>query len=446
MRSDDVFAGSAFKASALAVAIMAVAFAIAGTLAHQTVRRAMYSELERELVEEILLFEEVYNTGGERALTDAVRKLEAPEIVGKRYVALIDASGVRLAGNLDVTPAFLRLTRTIEIVPTSKGETIAAGARKFDTVQLVVGRNTKLIDATLRTLDYALLGAFLLIFVAALIAGWVMSRRSMAKLARISETLERVSRGDTAARIGATNGDEQVDRISRLIDSSLARLTALTESSQNTIRSIAHDLRTPLNRTAIRLEEAQSAPESMRERLIADAQDELVKLGSIFDTVLRISSLETSFDRNAFVDVDLSATVAETVALFEADFAERHQNIEMAADEPVIVHGDRQALRQLLVNLLANANRHTGENTKIIVRARRGDAGAVLEVCDDGPGIAADQRSTVLKPFTRLDASRTVEGTGLGLALVNAIAIRHGATLELGDNDPGLCVRVTFPS
>lgn len=112
----------------------------------------------------------------------------------------------------------------------------------------------------------------------------------------------------------------------------------------------------------------------------------------------------------------------------------------------MIVQGDGQALRQLLVNLLANANRHTAVGTKITVSARRDSGRAVLEVCDNGEGIAENQREAVLKPFTRLDASRSVAGSGLGLALVNAIAIRHGASLELADNKPGLCIRVRFPA
>jgi signal transduction histidine kinase len=445
VRRADILAGSAFKAAVRAVIIMAVAFAAAGALAYYTVSHAMYSELERQLVEEILLFDEVYQTGGQAALVAAVRKLESPEILGKRYVALVDKNGVKLVGNLNVAPAFLNLTRKIEVVPTREGDTVATSGKKFDTVQLIVGRDTKLIDITLRTLVYVLLAAFLLIFIGVLFAGWVLSKQSLKKLARISATLERVSRGDTTARIGEMRGDGQIDRIAAMIDLSLARLSALTESSQNTIRAIAHDLRTPLNRTLIHIEDAAAAPEGKRDGLLADAQEELLKLGAVFDTVLRISTLETSFDRDAFSDVDLATVISDSVPLFESDFAEKRQQVEISASNPVIVRGDGQALRQLLVNLLANANRHTAEGTRITVGARRENGGAVLEVCDNGEGIAESQHEAVLKPFTRLDASRSVAGSGLGLALVNAIAIRHGASLELADNKPGLCARVRFP-
>lgn len=445
MRRADVLAGSAFKAAVHAVIIMAVAFAAAGALAYYRVSHAMYSELERQLVEEVLLFDAVYQAGGQAALVAAVHKLEAPEIIGQRYVALIGANDVKLAGNLDVAPAYLNLSRRIEVVPTREGDTVATSAKKYDTVELVVGRTTKLIDVTLRALIYVLLAASALIIVGVLFAGWVLSKQSLRKLAQISATLERVGRGDTTARIGPMSGDGQIDRIAGMIDLSLGRLSALTASSQNTIRAVAHDLRTPLNRTLIRIEEAAAAPEGERDGLLADAAEELQKLSTVFDTVLRISTLETSFDRAAFHDVDLAAVIADSVALFESDFADKHQQVEIiTAAEPVIVRGDGQALRQLLVNLLANAHRHTAAGTKITVDARRDNGRAVLQVCDTGEGIAENQREAVLKPFTRLDASRSVAGSGLGLALVNAIAIRHGATLELGDNGPGLCVRVRF--
>ncbi|WP_116134964.1 HAMP domain-containing sensor histidine kinase [Tropicimonas sp. IMCC34043] len=444
MRRADILSGYAFRSALLAVAIMAVAFTAAGALAYHTVRRAMQSELERELVAELLLLDEVYQTGGETALIQAVHKLERPELRGNRYIALIDAHGVRLAGNLDVAPDLLDFTRRVQILPMADGTTIAASARRYETVRLVVGRDTTLIDVTLRTLLYALLAAFLLIFVAAVMTGWVLSKQSLQKLMHIADVLERVGRGDSAARIGPMRGDGQIGRIAGLIDLSLGRLSALTENSQNTIRAIAHDLRTPLNRTVIRLDEAAAA-ESDQGALIAAAQEELQRLGDTFDTVLRISTLTTSFDRSNFRSVDLASIVAETVPLFDADFADRSQPVEVAADTPVYARGDEQALRQLLVNLLANANRHTGPGTSIRVGARYDQGSAVLEVCDTGPGIPADQRAAVLQPFTRLDSSRSVAGTGLGLALVHAIAIRHGAAIEMDDNAPGLCVRIRFP-
>ena len=105
---------------------------------------------------------------------------------------------------------------------------------------------------------------------------------------------------------------------------------------------------------------------------------------------------------------------------------------------------DRRMIFQFLVNLLANAARHTPQGSTITVSAVLRNGKRVLTVSDDGPGIPAKDRGHVLKPFARLDPSRTSQGVGLGLALANAIAVRHGSQLELEDANPGLVVQVAL--
>jgi signal transduction histidine kinase len=111
---------------------------------------------------------------------------------------------------------------------------------------------------------------------------------------------------------------------------------------------------------------------------------------------------------------------------------------------PAVVLGDTDLLTQGFANLIENAIRHCPPGTviKCAVTAEGGDVTAV--VCDNGPGIPADQRDKVLRRLYRLEKSRTTEGTGLGLALVKAVADLHGATLTLTDAAPGLCVALRF--
>ena len=103
-------------------------------------------------------------------------------------------------------------------------------------------------------------------------------------------------------------------------------------------------------------------------------------------------------------------------------------------------------LQQMLVNLIENAICHCPAGTEITLAT--GEAprhSAYVVISDTGPGIARELRQKVLEPFFRLDASRSSPGSGLGLTLVKAIAVRHAATLSLEDNDPGLRVRISFP-
>jgi signal transduction histidine kinase len=98
----------------------------------------------------------------------------------------------------------------------------------------------------------------------------------------------------------------------------------------------------------------------------------------------------------------------------------------------------------MVVNLLENALRHTPPGASIMLMAAREAEGLTITVADNGPGIPDHEREKVLRPFYRLETSRTTEGSGLGFSLVAAIAKQHGATLKLGDNGPGLRVAVLF--
>jgi signal transduction histidine kinase len=110
----------------------------------------------------------------------------------------------------------------------------------------------------------------------------------------------------------------------------------------------------------------------------------------------------------------------------------------------IMLRGDPELLTQMVVNLVDNAIRHTPPGAKISVHARADRGRLELAVSDNGPGIPEKERKNVLRPFYRLEASRTTGGNGLGLSLVAAIAQRHAAKLTLTDNDPGLRVSILF--
>jgi signal transduction histidine kinase len=112
-----------------------------------------------------------------------------------------------------------------------------------------------------------------------------------------------------------------------------------------------------------------------------------------------------------------------------------------------VPHGgaDPQLLTQLFANLIENALRHAGEGAKISMRVVSVDGAVTATVADNGPGIPAAEHGRLVRPFYRLDPSRSTAGSGLGLLLVAAIAELHGANLRLRDNSRGLLVELHFP-
>ncbi len=144
------------------------------------------------------------------------------------------------------------------------------------------------------------------------------------------------------------------------------------------------------------------------------------------------------------ITLDLSALLTGAVEDFAPAAADRGQLLLAEVPAGLQLTGDREQLTQMLVNLLDNAIRHAGAGARITVSAHASNAALEIVVADTGPGIPAAERDNVLRPFYRLESSRTTEGSGLGLSLVAVIAKRHDATLALADNGPGLRVTIKF--
>jgi signal transduction histidine kinase len=221
-----------------------------------------------------------------------------------------------------------------------------------------------------------------------------------------------------------------------------------TQALRQVSSDIAHDLKTPLQRVALYLDDLERHQEdaARREELLGRSREEVAQMGQVFQALLQLARVEARGARDRFERVDLSATAATLVEMFEPTAAARAQSLRAEIAEGLTVTGDRALLGQMLSNLIENALRHAPEGSDILVRLVREAGGAVLEVADNGPGIPEAERARVRQRLYRLDRSRNTPGHGLGLSLVDAIVSLHGATLRLEENDPGLRARVLFPA
>jgi signal transduction histidine kinase len=159
---------------------------------------------------------------------------------------------------------------------------------------------------------------------------------------------------------------------------------------------------------------------------------------------LRIAQIESGTRTAGFGNLDLS-NLFETVADAFAMVAEEEGKTLIANIAPKVTYwGDADLLSEMLANLIENAIKHTPEGTDIEVTLTNQNSVPVAAVADNGPGVPDQHRTRIFRRFYRLERSSAKQGSGLGLALVAAVAELHGIELVVADNRPGLRMTMSF--
>jgi len=276
-------------------------------------------------------------------------------------------------------------------------------------------------------------------------AAWIVTR-AMRPLKTITAEIEHRD-AHSLSPLAANDLPAEVSPLVEELNRLLGRLSAAFESQRAFVADAAHELRSPLTALSLHLqllERARDEPdrELATTRLRAAIERSIHLVGQLL--TLARNEPEATPPEHSLLDLDAMARTA--AADVQPLAQERRIRIEVDAPATVAVNGDAEALRILVRNLIDNAVRYSPEGSTVRVLVHRNAAGqALLDVIDQGPGIAPADRSRAFARFYRApDAG--AGGSGLGLAIVKAIAERHKADVTLSAAVPhGLQVQLSFP-
>ena len=275
--------------------------------------------------------------------------------------------------------------------------------------------------------------------------GWLVAGRALRPLRTITNTAREISASNLHRRLDLEGPDDEIKQLGNTFDELLGRLEASFEAQRQFVANASHELRTPLTLERALVEVALADPDAgvtslrrMGEQVLAvgEQQERLI------EALLTLSRSQGGLDRHE--PVDLRAITRE--ALHAVD----DESLTIVTRlEPAATSGDPRLLERLVANLVTNAARYNTPNGRIEARTETRAGRVVLTIDNTGPTIPPDDLDRLFQPFQRLQTERTngTGGLGLGLSIVQAVAVAHQATLDARPRaGGGLHVEIGFPA
>jgi signal transduction histidine kinase len=453
MKAAELLRSSSFRLSFIYMILFAGSVLLLLGFIYWSTVGYMAEQTDATIEAEITGLAEQYREGGLNKLVN---------IITQRIERAPDSSSVYLFASADYTPLAGNLNAWPDEEPTADGwlnfefkderadnRIFLARARPFvlqGGLYLLVGRDTRELRATQQLIIRALVWGIVLTLALALAGGIVMSRSMLKSIDRINQVSREIMAGDLQRRVATQGSNDEFDQLAVNLNAMLDEIERLMAGIRQVTDNVAHDLRTPLTRLRTRLEQLRAELDEGSpgldhvEQSISDADQLLATFGAL----LRIARIEAGGLRENFVKVELAPLVQDATELYDAVAEEQQVIIDILLDSSPMVYGDRDLLFQAIINLLDNAIKYSPEAGRITLRLADSSGCAVLTISDHGPGIPIEERTKVLQRFYRMDMSRSLPGSGLGLSLVAAVAAMHDAELVLSDNQPGLVAELRF--
>lgn len=291
----------------------------------------------------------------------------------------------------------------------------------------------------------------------AALLGLLVSRGLLAPLRQLAAAANQMGQGDLTARTQiATRRDEigqvanQFDQMATKLQGAFADLQSERDALRRFIADASHELRTPI--TALRmfnelLQGRASSNENTRAEFLSESQKQLTRLEWITQNLLDLSRLDAGLSKLNFAQVDLGELAASVAAGFKPVAMEKQVALLVRKpQQAVLAQVDRARMEMAISNLIENAVKFTPSGGQIEVSVRRTERVYEISVSDSGMGIPADDAPHVFDRFYRGQNTGAVQGNGLGLAIVQSIAVAHGGRARLvSEAGPGSTFVIELP-
>ena len=394
--------------------------------------RLEQSLLERVLVDLRDFTYQFEDPNGRTIVGDMPRMPVQPlEEVGTPRVVTFEIERPGPEGGANITPIEARIVRL------GDGSILLVGIKMDERIRQV-NRITRVV-ATAAPIGFLL----------ALFGGFFSARYAASRAESLTKTAEGVMSGDLSLRAPVGASGDEFDRLAEQLNAMLAKLETLMDATRHAGDSIAHDLRSPLSRLRNQLEARLRGPidELSARETLGETVEEVDRVLATFNAILRLSRVNAGAE-GKLIDLDLTELCEELAELFEPACEDAGIEFIATIEKQLSLAGDRTLLAQAISNLLDNAVKYTPSGQSIRFTATLHGTAIDVSIEDTGPGIPEDDLQRVKERFVRLDDARTLPRSGLGLALVDAVAELHAGefTLARGQDQIGLKATLILPA
>jgi len=387
-------------------------------------------------------------------LADTINRRFSPEPLDRFIRIRADGHTIYQSGppeNRDFDPAGIPLSepaRSTRRIGNILVHTAAFKTPRGAFVTIDTGQSDQFARTVQTRLARSLFIGLPILLLAAALAGYLLMRQALTPVEVMINAAENYTFNDPHNRLPLVGAEPRIEALGLALNRMLDRLDGAYSHVSRFSADAAHELRTPLTiiRGELELVASNARKPSDVDQAIANALEEMTRLSGIVDSLITLSRMDSLWGKRTHSAVDLMELATETIDQMSLMAVEKDIALVRPAGAAVMVAGDRERLKQVVVNLIDNAVKYTQSGGRVSVTVGTRDEIGFVSVEDTGIGIDPNHHEKVFERFYRVTPDRGEHGAGLGLAIVKSICHAHGGTVTLRSvPEFGSCFTMEIP-